>query len=131
MVLLKSVLLNLLVYYISFFRAPMSVLQSLDKARRDFFLGSDGECRKFHLMGWNNIYKPKEQGGLGIRLLKKINLALLYKWLWRFGEERSHLRRRMVATKMGESDSGWRRGMPVGSRGIGPWKVRVIFSRIG
>ena len=50
---------------------------------------------------------PLEMGGLGIRKLVHFNQALLGKWLWRFGQEGTHLWRRVVATKFGEGQGGW------------------------
>ena len=50
---------------------------------------------------------PLEMGGLEIRKLVHFNQALLGKWLWRFGQEGTHLWRRVVATKYGEGQGGW------------------------
>lgn len=51
--LIKSVLSNLPVYLMSLFRAPLSVLQKIDKARRDFFWSSmDGPKS---ITWWNGI----------------------------------------------------------------------------
>lgn len=39
---------------------------------------------KHHLINWDNVSKPKKEGGLGIGGIPKRNAALLGKWLWRF-----------------------------------------------
>jgi hypothetical protein len=46
-----------------------------------FFWQSDGHKRKYRLTKWNVICRPKDQGGLGIDVLKIKNLCLLSKWL--------------------------------------------------
>lgn len=81
LILLKSVLSNLLVYFMSLFMGPMLVIHKLERIRRDFLWHStDGE-HKFHLMRWNLICSPFSEGGLSIRSLKAVNRALLNKRL--------------------------------------------------
>lgn len=54
-----------------------------------------------HLVGWEEVCKPKKLGGLGITKIRDMNKALLSKWLWRFGIERDSLWRQVVAEKYG------------------------------
>ena len=58
-------------------------------------------------MGWDTICKPKKEGGLGIRPLKQMNLALLGKWLWRIGEGLDGLWRHVLERKYGRLRHGW------------------------
>jgi hypothetical protein len=58
-----------------------------------------GEEYKLHLMAWDRICSPIQQGGLEVRHLVPFNLALLGKRLWRIGLEESHLWRRVVIAK--------------------------------
>ncbi|KAL5702289.1 mannosylglycoprotein endo-beta-mannosidase [Ranunculus cassubicifolius] len=51
-----------------------------------------------------------------------MNEALLSKWLWRFGEERDHLWRMVIAEKYGEEDGGWYSKDPHCPFGITLWK---------
>ncbi|MCI57449.1 ribonuclease H protein, partial [Trifolium medium] len=39
--------------------------------------------RKIPWVSWTNVCKPKTDGGLGVRDLRVVNLALLGKWRWR------------------------------------------------
>lgn len=44
-----------------------------------------------HLVGWNQVCRSVDQGGLGIRSIKLMNRALLGKCLWRFSVEKNSL----------------------------------------
>ena len=45
---------------------PNHLCDKLDKINRNFLWGSTNEKRKMHLVGWEKIIRPKEEGGLGI-----------------------------------------------------------------
>lgn len=84
--LIKSVLSNLPVYYFSMFRCPSSIIKRLERLQREFLWHGTSSQKKIHLVDWESICKLKEEGGLGIRPLKKMNQALLGKWLWMIGD---------------------------------------------
>ncbi|KAK4383213.1 hypothetical protein Sango_2797500 [Sesamum angolense] len=80
--LLKSVLSTLHTYWASVFILPKGVLKILEKKMRKFLLqGPSG--RGNAKVAWEQICKPKEEGGLGIRSLIATNQALILKHLWR------------------------------------------------
>lgn len=81
-----------------------------------------GEGKKFHLMNWSQVRQHLSLGGLGIRNLKLFNRALLGKWLWRFGNEREALWRRVISSKYGCLQGGWTTGTIQGPYGVGLWK---------
>jgi hypothetical protein len=43
--------------------------------------------KKYHLVNWQIVCIPKDQGGLGVLDLEKMNIALLAKWLWKLFNE--------------------------------------------
>lgn len=60
------------------------VCNKLDKINRHFyFMGSTSDRERMHLVGWNKIVKPKEEGGLGLQVVRPKNIALLSKLNWR------------------------------------------------
>jgi hypothetical protein len=56
---------------------------ALDKPRARFFWEGVGDKRKYHMVDWAKVCKPKEFEGLGILNTKKMNIALMLKWIWK------------------------------------------------
>ncbi|XP_071699246.1 uncharacterized protein [Rutidosis leptorrhynchoides] len=81
--LIKSVLGSLGIYYLSLFRAPISIIKSLEKKRARFFWGGCKEKRKMAWIKWEQTIASLENGGLGIGSILSFNLSLLLKWKWR------------------------------------------------
>ncbi|KAJ0477029.1 putative RNA-directed DNA polymerase [Helianthus annuus] len=94
--LIKSVLNSLPTYYFSLFKAPLKVIESLDKIRRVFFWGGSEEKAKMNWVAWDKTIAPVEYGGLGFGSLRDANLAMLAKWWWRFKTEKDALWRQVV-----------------------------------
>ncbi|GJR04144.1 RNA-directed DNA polymerase, eukaryota, reverse transcriptase zinc-binding domain protein [Tanacetum coccineum] len=49
-----------------------------------FFLGGDLGDRKVSWIKWSTCLASKAMGGLGIGSIYALNVALLFKWIWRF-----------------------------------------------
>ena len=81
LVLLKSNLSNLPIYFMSLFVIPKKVRIRLEIIQKDFLWGGLGDRSKIHLVNWSDVCKAKNFGGLGIRRLHNLNQALLDKWL--------------------------------------------------
>ncbi|WVZ53559.1 hypothetical protein U9M48_004482, partial [Paspalum notatum var. saurae] len=64
-----------------------SVLSSLPMFMLSFFAIPKGHKKKYHLIKWDQIRQPKEQGGLGIIDLEVQNKCLLSKWLYKLANE--------------------------------------------
>ncbi|CAA7059442.1 unnamed protein product [Microthlaspi erraticum] len=71
------------VHTMSSAKLPESMIKRLDRVSRDFVWGSTAEQRRQHLVSWDKICRPKEDGGLGIRKTRLMNTALLAKVGWR------------------------------------------------
>ena len=73
-------------------------------------------------MEWAKVCMPVHKGGLGIRLLRRFNSALLGKWLWRHGMERDALSRKVIEAKYGDEGGGWCTKPVLGTYGVSVWK---------
>ena len=56
--------------------------------------------KKYHLVNWATVCKPKKEGGLGLMSIKLMSQALLGKWLWRLGEEQNSLWGQVIHAKI-------------------------------
>jgi len=65
------------------------MIEKIDKVRKRFFWQGGGTKRKYHLVKWKIITKPKEKGGLGVKDLKKMNVSLLCKCWWKLEHEKA------------------------------------------
>ena len=61
--LLKSTLFSLPTYYLSLFTIPTHVANKIERVQRYFLWGDS----KTHLVGWDKVCAPLENGGLGVR----------------------------------------------------------------
>lgn len=86
-----NILLSFNSLYLLFVSVPSSITKRFEKVQRDFLYGGMGEELKYHLVDWESISAPIQQGGLGIRPVVPFNQALLGKWLWRFATEEEGL----------------------------------------
>ncbi|KAL0348162.1 UNVERIFIED_CONTAM: hypothetical protein Sangu_1044000 [Sesamum angustifolium] len=80
--LIKSVLSSLHSYWASVFILPKRVIKILEaKMRKFLWQGSIG--RGYAKVAWEQVCRPKEEGGLGFRNILVINQALMLKHLWK------------------------------------------------
>jgi hypothetical protein len=56
---------------------------AMDKHRCRFFWEGVGDKRKYHMVDWASVCKPKAFGGLGILNTRLMNIALMLKWIWK------------------------------------------------
>ncbi|KAK9055104.1 hypothetical protein SSX86_026184 [Deinandra increscens subsp. villosa] len=96
LVLIKSVLDSLPIYYFSIYKAPKKVLAKLESIRMNFLWGGSLNKSKIHWVRREQVTKSKDNGGLGLDPLENINLSLLAKWIWRYKVDTSKLWRRVI-----------------------------------
>ncbi|XP_026417535.1 uncharacterized protein LOC113313024 [Papaver somniferum] len=79
-VLIKSSLESLAVYFTSLFVMPASIEKRLNTIMRKFLWGEEDGQRRMSWVSWNGIAITKKKGGLGVRRLRFVNKALLARW---------------------------------------------------
>ncbi|CAN1809470.1 Putative ribonuclease H protein At1g65750 [Linum perenne] len=78
---------------------PAEICEIIDRKIRSFIWGArDGE-RKLHLVNWETVCKPKNQGGLGLRSARELNMAYLMKLTWSVLKKPSELWAQVLTTK--------------------------------
>ena len=79
LVLIRSVLSSIPVYWLSLFPISVSILEKLRKIIFSFLWGSSSNKFKFHLIDWKLLARPINQGGWGIMHLPSFSLSLRMK----------------------------------------------------
>lgn len=82
--LVRSVLSSISVYFMTCFLLPKWVIKKIDRIRRQFLWGKNGEVNGgMSLINWHMACKHSKWGGMGILDLEIQNKALLLRWWWK------------------------------------------------
>lgn len=83
-VVLINVVLNvILIYTLSFYKAPKKVLKEIIKIQNNFLWSSTEQRKSIHWVNWTKVCTSKDKGCIGIKNIKVLNISLLLKWKWR------------------------------------------------
>lgn len=81
--LINSVIASLANFWMSAFRLPSACLKDVEKLCSAFlWSGSNLNGRKAKI-AWDDICCPRQEGGLGVKRLKEVNLVCSLKLIWR------------------------------------------------
>eukprot|EP00253_Pinus_taeda_P016575 PITA_16575 len=83
----KVVLQTIPIFMFSVLPAPKGVMQQIKGIQRDFLWGKGEEKKKWALVAWYKLCKPKAHGGLGLHDPKTISRVLGAKLWWRWLKE--------------------------------------------
>ena len=108
------------------FRIPSSVCKELDSLVKRFWWGAKPGEKFLALKAWKDICKPKAMGGLGFRLFKDINTALLAKLGWKLATGEDCLWTVLLRSKYLRGKSFFDHGLKKGSSYV--WQS-IISSR--
>ncbi|CAJ2663194.1 unnamed protein product [Trifolium pratense] len=101
--LLKSVIQSMLIYSITIYSWPVSVIKDLEKLMRNFLWSGDMNARKLVTVPWHIVCSTLDEGGLGVRSLSSLNQASNLKLIWDLMNSNilwaSFLRSRVVRNK--------------------------------
>jgi hypothetical protein len=67
--------------------------------RSKFFWEGTGAKRKYHLVNWPTVCRPKAMRGLGLLNTRKMNIALLLKWVWKLYNEDDTIWSKIIKAK--------------------------------
>ena len=98
LILIKSVLNNMPIYYMELFKIPKAVVKKIIQVQRKFFWAGSKNGRGIPLVAWEIIQRPKHLGGLCVGDLVIKNTALLFKWWWHFFYGNESLWKRVIAS---------------------------------
>jgi len=141
--LIKFVLSAVPLYYLSLFKAPDVVCKSIIGIQRRFLWGWGKFKSSISWISWKELCKSKEEGGLGIRDIRKFNFALMAKWKWRYISNEKGRWKEMLESKYGmELNNGlvpmkyqswwWRDFMSICREGGGEgWFQKEVGWKIG
>ena len=85
---------------------------------RDFLWANNETSSGFCWVNWREVCCSKQEGGLGIRPLRRMKT----KWLWHFIKEENALWRNVIIGKYGVDILGWWTKKSTFAHGIGFWK---------
>jgi hypothetical protein len=84
LVLIKVVAAAMPSYAMSTFLLPKSLCRKLDQMFKNFWWGfPPRKVRNLSLKSWNSLCSLKSSGGLGLRKMEEVNLALISKLGWK------------------------------------------------
>ena len=84
LVLIRSILFGIPVYWFSLARLPSSILNRLLQYIFSFLWGGTTNHHTIHLVDWKTLSRPFELGGWSIKHLGWFSLSLRMKSLWSF-----------------------------------------------
>jgi hypothetical protein len=88
-------------FYLSFLKIPIKVWKKIVSIQRNFLWGGSSNKVKVAWVKWSDVCRPKEEGGLGVRDLRLMNISLLTKWRWRLLVSRDLLWKSVLEAKYG------------------------------
>ena len=84
LILIKYVAAALPSYAMSTFSLPKSLCSKLDRIFKKFWWGFPAnKTRNLSLKAWDSLSLPKDLGGLGLRKMREVNMALISKLGWK------------------------------------------------
>ncbi|WCJ44200.1 RNA-directed DNA polymerase (reverse transcriptase)-related family protein [Euphorbia peplus] len=100
----KSVLSAIPYYTMQTVSLPCYICAKIDELVRNFIWGTTSEKRKISLVRWEEVCTPTNNGGLGMRDTKTMNMAFITKLSFQFIRNPESLWARVLAAKYNTND---------------------------
>ena len=97
----KSVFTAIPLFYLSIFKAPAAVCNSIRSIQRKFLWEWGRQNKSISWVSWDNVCKPLQEGGLGVKEIRSFNSALLAKWKWRLMNGEGGKWKEVIVSKYG------------------------------
>ncbi|KAJ4794628.1 RNA-directed DNA polymerase (reverse transcriptase)-related family protein [Rhynchospora pubera] len=123
LVLIKSVLMSVPVYYMSVEMIPKGIIRQMESQIAKFFWGKTDKDRYMSFISWKRICQPVDRGGLGVRKLSTFGEALLLKLVWDMASEEDKIWVQVCRSKYYSILGFWRAVNVGGTSNI--WKQEV------
>ena len=95
----KSTLTTMATYSMQTAKIPRTTCEAIDKKVRRFIWGDDENKNHIHLISWDTLQRPRNEGGVGLRSTRQANSAFLTKLGWRVLTEPNALWSRVLRQK--------------------------------
>jgi hypothetical protein len=105
--LVRSVLANIPIYLLSFFKFPKWTLKLINTQLVNCLWNDEEGNNEIHSANWPSVWMRKEFGGLCIPNLQELNLCLLESWIKRYIQGECTLLRKVIDNKYYKFYSGW------------------------
>ncbi|XP_061359451.1 uncharacterized protein LOC133303550 [Gastrolobium bilobum] len=100
---------------------PVMFCDEIEQIQRAFIWGDQDSRRRAHLVAWDQMYKPKDRGGLGIINLRLQNEAYIHKLAWKVLTKKDDLWVKILVAKYGRGQD-LRRGIKAKSYDSKLWR---------
>ncbi|PKU80068.1 Putative ribonuclease H protein [Dendrobium catenatum] len=101
LILIRTVLLSIPLFYCSFSLIPKSTLKELDKFSRDFIWNKHDGKAGLHYVSWRNLCKPVKYGGRGLRSCLDVVGPLRANVAWKVNQDTNSLLFKFLNQKYG------------------------------
>ncbi|GAU42698.1 hypothetical protein TSUD_43080 [Trifolium subterraneum] len=101
LVMVNAVLNAIPIFYLSYLKMPVKVWREVGKIQKKFLWSGLSNSTRISWVKWDDVCKPKKDGGLGVRDLRLTNTSLLAKWRWKLLQPESELWKDIVVAKYG------------------------------
>jgi hypothetical protein len=106
-------------YMMGFYLLPAQVHHKMDAIRARFFWeGLDGK-KKYHMIRWDALCRPKEDGGLGFINTRVMNEALLCKWIYKLESGNTSPCCELLRKNTSQMGEGFSNLLPKGAHNFG------------